>query len=193
MSELIITPEQTKEFHRAACERWHAHIADKNDSSVISAVASLLDTMKILDKEEFMENYTITLLDTIYPPYDVGVPDNYSLWDQVETLVHELVHVQQYRDDKLGFPFRYVADKSARAEYEAKAYAADMEMFYWRTGKLYDIRARAQVLENYALEQEHINFAASLMESIGATIEAGAAVNDIAAWSMDWLEQQGIK
>lgn len=189
-----ITPDLVQRFWADAIKEFDADSVDKDDSGFMKAVGGFLDAIGILDKEDFLERFTTTIFKTIYRPFKVGEPNGmYSLWEQVTVLVHELVHVQQYKDDPFGFPFAYVANKSARSEYEAQAYSADLEMHYWMHGHLYDVHSRAANLKYYGLEQEHIDYAASYLESIGMTIEnSDAAINPVAAWAMDWLETNSV-
>ncbi len=189
-----ITSELVKKFWKDALEEFGAKSVDKNDSGFMKAVGSFLDVIGILDKDEFLNHFTTTIFTTIYRPFDIGDGDDgWDLWHQITICVHELVHVLQYKDDPIGFTFSYVGSKNSRSEYEAKAYAADMEMHYWRYGKLYNIEHRMQSLKSYGVDQEHIDFAVSVMESIGETVLAGATVNDVAAWAMDWLEANGVQ
>lgn len=191
MSDL--TPELVQQFYADATQHFGCSVIDKADSKNMKAVAVFLDAIKVTDRDDFMTRFTTTIFDDIYIPFDVGDAGDYSLVDQVDILVHELVHVQQFRDDRVGFTVGYLLHEAARAEYEAVAYSADMEMHFWRTGEIYDIRARAQLLSHYALEADEIDFAANWMESIAMTIQAGAAVNDVAVWAMDWMEQHGVE
>ena len=185
-----ITPDLVKRFWAEALEKFDASSVDKDDSTFMKAIGGFLDAIGILDKKDFLERFTTTIFKTIYRPFKIGDANSeYSLWEQMSVLVHELVHVEQYKADPFGFPFAYVANKSARAQYEAEAYSADLEMHYWMHGHLYDVKSRAANLQYYGLEQEHIDYAASYLESIGMTIEnSDAAVNPVAAWAMDWLE-----
>jgi len=188
-----LTPELTKQFYIEACQKFGATIVQKDDSEFMAAIATVLNQLNITDRDDFMKRFTTTIGTKIYVPFDVGIAGDYTLEDQVDVLVHELVHVQQYDANEPKFVLCYLLNEAARAEYEAQAYSADMEMHYWRTGRIYDIRGRAQLLDNYALEQDEINFAAEYMESIATTIQEGAAVNNVAAWAMDWMEQHGVQ
>lgn len=184
------TPKLVLEFYDAGLRTYGAHVRSKGNSEIMQAAASFLDLIKVQDKEMFLNNFTITVFDTIYTPYKVGSPGPHSLWDQITTLVHELVHVTQHDADRLGFWLKYLASKSDRAHYEAQAYGADLEMHIWRYGEPYDLKERAQLLRHYGLEQEHIDFCYVELVTIDDIIRnTDAAVNPVAAWAMGWLEQ----
>lgn len=188
-----ITPELVKDFWKDALEKFDAKSVSKDDSSFMKSIATFLDAIKILDKEDFMDRFTTTIFRTIYRPFKIGDPSNYSLWAQITVLVHELVHVKQFEADEVGFTVGYITTESSRAAYEADAYSADMEMHYWMYGEIYNIKERAGNLKYYGLEQDEIDFAASVIESNSLTIQnSDAAVNEVAAWAMTWLENHGV-
>jgi len=188
-----VTPELVKEFWKDALKKFDAKSVDKDDSTFMKSIASFLDAIKILDKEDFMDRFTTTIFKTIYRPFKIGDTSNYSLWGQITVLVHELTHVLQFEANEIEFTVGYITNESSRAAYEADAYSADMEMHYWMYGEIYNIKDRAANLKYYGLEQDEIDFAASVMESNSLTIlNSDAAVNDVAAWTMDWLEAKGV-
>ena len=184
------TPQLVEEFYRVRTRTYGAHVTQKGDSSMMKAVANFLDLINVQDKEMFLNNFTTTIFDTVYVPYSVGVAGDYSLWDQITTLVHELVHVTQHDADRLGFWLKYLANKTDRAHFEAQAYGADLEMHYWRYGKSYDLKETAGHLKYYGLGQEYIDFCYVELVTIDDTIRnTDAAVNPVAAFAMDWLEE----
>lgn len=188
-----LTPELVKDFYRDGLNSYGAHVRSKGDDEMMRAVASFLDLIKVQDKEMFLNMFTTTIFDTIYTPFKVGVDGSmgYGLWEQITTLVHELVHVTQHDSDRLGFWMKYLASKSDRAHFEAQAYGADLEMHYWRKGEAYDLKQVAGYLEHYGLEREHIDFCYVELLTIDDIIQnTDAAVNPVSAWAMDWLEQR---
>jgi hypothetical protein len=187
-----LTPELVQSFYHDACTSYGAHVKSKSDSGMMVAVANFLDLIGVQDKEMFLNRFTTTIFDTIYAPYEVGVDGSagYSLWEQITTLVHELTHVTQHDADRLGFWMKYLADKSARAHYEAQAYGADLEMHIWRYGAPYDLAETAGYLQYYGLQQQHIDFAYAELQTIADVIQnTDGAVSPVAAYAMTWLEQ----
>lgn len=193
VNSMNITSKLVKELWSEALLYHNAKSAGKNDSVMMKAVGSFLDLIGVLDKDKFMNRFTTTILDTIYCPFEVGVESgNYTLQKQVMVLVHELTHVKQFHNGSIKFLFDYIVDRSTRAEYEAEAYAADLEIYYWMNGKLYDIYKRASILKHYGLAQDHIDYAASYMLAISEVVKQGGTVSPIAAWTMTFLEKRGV-
>jgi len=192
--EEMITPELVRKLWAEALDHFGAKSVDKEDSDFMEAVGGFLDGIGVLDKEDFLERFTTTIGRTIYRPFDIGVEDGgWDLESQVMILTHELVHCEQYEDGPVEFCVDYVVSRSARADFEAKAYAADMEINYFLTGELYDIPTRAASLLYYGLNQSHVDLVVSVMESISETVVQGASVNDVAAWVLNWLEENGVE
>ena len=188
-----LTPELVQSFYHDACVSYGAHVRSKGDDAMMKLVANFLDLIGVQDKQQFLNDFTTTIFDTIYTPYTVGVAGSpgYDLWSQITTLVHELTHVTQHDADRLGFWMKYLADKSARAHYEAQAYGADLEMHIWRYGEPYDLAETAGYLQYYGLQQEHIEFAHVELQTIADVIQnTDGAVSPVAAWAMTWLEQR---
>jgi hypothetical protein len=187
-------PDLVKDLWREACGHYKATYTSKENSDFMSIAGSFLSSLGILDKQKFLDGFTTTIGSVIYVPFEVGVESgNYSLEHQVTTLCHELVHVVQYYKNKARFVTEYLTRRSFRAEMEAEAYAADLELYYWIHGYLYNTERRAQVLSNYALGKKHIKFAADYLESRGKTIVQGGIESEVTAWIIGWLEVHGVK
>ncbi len=189
-----MTPDQVRRFWHDALRHYGARSIAKGDSALMGTVGWFLDSMGVLDKEDFLNRFMTTIGEVIYRPFAIGDESSgWSLASQVIGCTHELVHVRQYQRDPAGFTLGYAMRRSSRADHEAKAYAAELEVHYWLYGTLYDIRARMQCLLDYGLKQEHCDFAADVLESVGETIKQGASVNEVAAWTIAWLEANGVK
>ncbi len=186
-----LTPRLVRDFYRAGLSTYGAHTKNKHDADAMVLTGHFLDLIGVLDKKDFMDRFTTVLLDTVYTPFIIGVPDDhFSLWDQISILVHELTHVTQHDANRASFWLKYLADKSARAHYEAQAYGADLEMHIWRYGKPYDMRARIQSLEHYGLEPEHIDAAYVELQTYADIVwGSDAAISLTAAWAQAWLEE----
>jgi hypothetical protein len=187
------TPEQVKAFYVAACKQYDAEIVDKNDSRLMKITAGFLDGIGVVDKESFMRDFTTTLGSYIFVPYTPGVAtDQYTLEDQVAICVHEIQHVVQFDDDPVGFMVLYLTNKSARAEFESAAYAADLEWSWKTRQKGYDIARRAQSLLSYGLKQEHCDFMRQYLEVQDDVFRQGGAVSPVVAWAWRWFEEHPV-
>lgn len=190
----MITPNTVKKFWKEALDYFEVESVNKNDSDFMSFLGQFLDCIGIIDKDDFKKRFAITIGGTIYIPFEIGVPDEaWSLEDQVLICPHELVHTMQFRKTPEKFVIEYLFNPSIRAEAEAEAFSADLEVYYYLNGELYDIKSRAQELSNYNLEQRHIDYVVLYLESIGETIVQGASVSDVASWALNWFESNGIK
>jgi len=188
-----ITPELTKEFWTAAKVKWGAKQSSKGDSAFMKLVADFLDLMGITNKEMFMNHFTTTIFDTIYTPFEIGVPSGgYDLWNQISICTHECVHVVQYHDSPVKFPVQYLVNKSDRTTYEAEAYASDLQMHYWKYGYGYNIVLRAEVLKQYGLTQEYVDYAIQYITVYDDVLKQGGSTSPVAAWACGWLQDHGI-
>ena len=191
-----ITSQLVKDFYTAALPKFKAQTVDKSDSDFMRLIASFLDSIGVMDKDVFLHQYTTTIGAKIYTPYEIGVDGGaggYGLWNQIKVLVHELVHVVQYHDAPAEFMLKYLLHRSDRASYEAAAYAADLEMAWWKDGKGYDVKQRAQQLLSYGLKQEHCDYVANYLMIHDDVFRQGGSTSEIAAWAKEWLTAHGAK
>lgn len=191
-----ITSQLVKDFYGAACTKYGASVVNKTNSDFMRIIGSFLDGIEVLDKELFMKQFTTTIGTTIYTPYEIGVDggtSGYDLWDQVKIAVHELTHVMQYRTYPVKFMVLYLASPSDRATYEAEAYAADLQLYYWKYGKSYDTAQRAQSLLHYGLKQDHCTYVAQYLDVHADIFAQGGASSEIATWAATWLDDHGAK
>jgi len=190
---MLITSQLVKDFYAAATKQYGASIINKSDNEFMKLVSSFLDGIGVLDKDVFMKHFVTTVGTSIYIPYEVGADGEWSLWNQIGVLVHELVHCEQYREAPAAFMVKYLVNKSDRATYEAQAYGADLEMKYWFNGQGYDIKKRTQSLLNYGLQQEHCDYAAEHLAIYDDVFKQGGGVSHVAAWAKEWLNVHGAK
>lgn len=187
---ITMTPTRMHDLMYDLLAEYPYQWVPKSKSAFMRTVADALDLMGILDHKDFMERYTTTIGDTIYAPFEWGEGDPDGLWNQVETLVHELTHVEQYHANPVLFPARYLADRSWRAQYEAEAFRADLQIHFWQTGEIYDIDSRAATLLGYGLSEAHCIYVAQYLASMAETIRDGGQVSPVATWVSGWLESE---
>lgn len=184
------TSQQVKDFYAAAAKQYSAEFIDKASDRGMKIIAGFLDLIGVMDKTNFMEHCTTTIGAEVYFPYVPGTATpQYPLDEQVATLVHEITHVKQFDDDPIGFILSYLGSKSARAEYESQAYAADLEWCWKTTGKSYNIAQRAQSLLSYGLGQEHVDFMRQYLEVQDDVFRQGGAVSPVVQWAFKWFEE----
>jgi len=100
-------------------------VVEKSSSWLMKVIAwflALLTKMKIIDfpVKKFMEEYTTTILSTIYSGHMTEDSEPNSL------VVHEFTHVMQWHDGKIGFVLSYLFSPMKRAFYESEAHQAAM-------------------------------------------------------------------
>lgn len=190
-----LTSKLVLDFYADAAKKFGAEYKNKNDSEFMKLVAKFLDSLNILKKEDFLNEFTTTIGTIIYTPFELGVDGSsgYDLWNQVSVLVHELVHVCQFKKNPAEFTILYIADKSDRATYESQAYGADLEMHWWMYGKGYDLKRRAQSLLSYGLSQEYCDYMEQFLATYNDVFQQGGSVSEVAKWAKEWLTEHGAK
>jgi len=159
---------------------------------VIEVLAFALDTLGIVDKEKFMNHFTTTIGMNIYVPFEIGTMEEGapSLLSQMATCVHEHMHVKQHLVEPALFELKYLFDSVHRAAYEAKAYAANMEMHWWYNGKLLDTEKLANKLKGYAVDEADIQVTKKTLDMLSVTISRGGVVTKPMRVAMKWLKKR---
>jgi hypothetical protein len=174
---------------------YDSDVVQKADSTLMKLVAKFLDVVGIQDDEEFMKDFTTTLHNNIYVPFEIGsTATGYSLWGQIHLCVHEHQHIEQgQRDGWLTFGGRYLTSPSHRANYEAEAYGCDMEMEYWYRGRGFNAEAyghrRVEVLTSYGCKAEHIEQAKQAISLRAKVLMRGGVENKCSQLAMAWLNE----
>jgi len=184
-----IQPDEVVSFWRHMQERFGTTTVNKADAVEMQIVAGVLDVLGILDKERFLESFTTTLGRKIYTPFEVGSPnDGWDLWNQVVVCVHEHQHVVQHDREGLSFEVSYVADRAARARFEAEAYRSNLEMHFWRFGTPMRSRPLAELLQDYGCRPEDVEIAAHSLALANVSVRRGAVLNESTRAALDWLD-----
>jgi hypothetical protein len=184
-----IQHDEVVSFWRHMQERFGTTTVNKDDAVEMQIIAGVLDTLGILDKERFLRSFTTTLGRKIYTPFEVGsANDGWDLWDQVVVCVHEHQHVVQHDREGLSFEVSYVADRAARARFEAEAYRSNLEMHFWRFGSPMRSRPLAELLHDYGCRPEDVEVAAHSLALANVSVRRGAVLNESTRAALDWLE-----
>ena len=140
MSLKNLTSLNIKKFYIQMAALYDASFINKEDSNLMKAVGLFLDTITVMDKEIFLKQYTTTFWGKIYLSYEVGeipssIKDNEKLINQefisqISTLIHELHHVLQFKQNPFIMPLEYLLDHSKRAMFEAQAWSSGIEFKY---------------------------------------------------------------
>ncbi len=185
-----IQPDEVVSFWRHMQERFGTTTVNKDDAVEMQIIAGVLDTLGILDKERFLKSFTTTLGRKIYTPFEVGsANDVWDLWDQVVVCVHEHQHVVQHDREGRAFEVSYVADRAARARFEAEAYRSNLEMHFWRYGATRRSRPLAELLHDYGCRPEDVEIAAHSLALANVSVRRGAVLNEATRAALDWLDR----
>ena len=122
-------------------------------------------------------------------PFIVGVGSETQLWRQITTCVHEHEHIIQLkRDGDFLFQAQYTLDSSMRARYEAEAYRCNLEMHWWRYGKMRRPLQEAAKLQNYGCSADEIKFVENFLSMSAVTIKRGGVIGESTKAALAWLE-----
>lgn len=184
-----INKEFVQDFYEDMKKKYKATYVHKDKSSTMSIVAWFLDKMGILDKKAFLNNFTTTINKTIYHPFTIGEGDEDELWSQIKTLVHEVIHIEQGREEGFTrYAYDYLFDKDKRARYEAEAYRSGMVLDWGRFKMFVEPKNIAEKLYSYGLEKKHVEFAEEFLKKSIPSIKAGAIFHEVVLYSLQYLE-----
>lgn len=184
-----IQPEEVVAFWKHMQKRFETATVNLGDAAEMKIIAQALDTLGILKKERFLKNFTTTIGRRIYTPFAVGSPrGGWDLWNQVVICVHEHQHVVQHDREGLSYELSYLADRAARARFEAEAYRSNLEMHFWRYRKTQSARRLAEFLFDYGCREEDVEVAAQALALSNVSIRQGAVLNEATRAALEWLD-----
>ncbi len=185
-----IQPEEVWAFWRFMQDHYRTTVVNKRDALEMQLVAQALDALGIQSRDRFLRNFTTTLGRRIYTPFEVGSPrGGWDLWSQVVICVHEHEHVVQHDREGLSFEVSYLADRAARARWEAEAYRSNLELHFWRYGTTPSARRIAEVLGDYGCRPEDVDVAAKSLALSAVSIRKGAVINEATHVALGWLDE----
>lgn len=185
-----IQPEEVWAFWRFMQDHYRTTVVNKRDALEMQLVAQALDALGIQSRDRFLRNFTTTLGRRIYTPFEVGSPrGGWDLWSQVVICVHEHQHVVQHDRAGLSFEVSYLADRAARARWEAEAYRSNLELHFWRYGTTPSARRIAEVLADYGCRPEDVDVAAKSLALSAVSIRKGAVINEATHVALGWLDE----
>jgi len=185
-----IQPEEVWAFWRFMQDHYRTTVVNKRDALEMQLVAQALDALGIQSRDRFLRNFTTTLGRRIYTPFEVGSPrGGWDLWSQVVICVHEHQHVVQHDREGLSFEVSYLADRAARARWEAEAYRSNLELHFWRYGTTPSARRIAEILGDYGCRPEDVDVAAKSLALSAVSVRKGAVINEATHVALGWLDE----
>lgn len=165
----------------------------KGDSTTMQMVGHFLNAVGILDKDKFLNRYTTTIGSIVYIPFKIGESDQeYSLFSQLSTCIHEHQHVVQWQRGGLSFMLEYLTDSSRRAAYEVEAMSSEIEYQWWYNRTLPSISRMAGKLVEYNCKSVDIQMAEKMLRTIAKTISKGAITTSAGETSIGYLNRMYV-
>lgn len=148
----------------------------KSAGSGLELVSEFLDKIGVVNKQEHLSSFGVTLGVTVHVPFDILKPtDGWAPRGKVRMIGHECTHVLQFLGQELStekvddpeyiFGWDYLTNEESRAFYEAEAYASDQEIAYQLWGEEPDNDwVEEQLSRAYAMRAVSSGFAKRLLD-----------------------------
>ena len=171
-------------------DHFRTSVINKRSALEMQLVARGLEALGIQSKDRFLKNFTTTIGRRIYTPFEVGSPKGgWDLWHQIVICVHEHQHVVQHDREGLAYEVSYLADRAARARWEAEAYRSNLELQFWRTGTTPSAQRTASVLKDYGCRDGDIEVTAKSLALSALSVKKGAVINEATHVALGWLDE----
>ena len=180
----------------ALLTRFRAVVRQKGDAIEMRAVAAVFGVLALFGvgvptSDAFLTRYWTTLGCVIYAPVGAGPLDA-----SLRVLCHELTHVVQFWRDPLSYVSRY-ASRKGRAELEAEAERAAVEVWWLLTGELPATLADLdKTRHGYAMDDapgdhdDHADLTRDLLETACASVATGVISTDVGLYVLSWLRAE---
>lgn len=183
-----LTPEIVVAYHEHMAKKFGAHIITKEDAAEMRAIDYALDVMGIKKKGWFLSHHAMALGNRIYIHWRPGVGGYDDLLYQVFVLVEEIVHKNQWQDDR-RFAWRYISSKAHRARFEAEAKRASLEVYYALTGRTLCVDRLCRPLKNYRLRRADIKRVRRDLEIYNTMVARGMVGTKEGREAIRWLKK----
>jgi hypothetical protein len=185
-----VTPGEVREFWRFMLGEFNTELVEEGRPLDMQVLVRALRVLGIVDQRRFLRSFAITLGRQIYLPFRIGVPQpGWDLWSQVVVCVHEHQHVVQYDRDETAFLVDYLTSRSARARFEAEAYRSNLELEYWRTGKVPSADSLAERLLEYGCGDEDVEVAECALALSAVAVRRRGVLNEASHVALEWLNE----
>lgn len=181
------TPQEVRDFWSYMTKRFNTKVVDKASAVEMQLIAYGLDLIGIQDKDTFLSRFTTTIGRSIYMPQKVG--EGPDLWEQIVLCTHEHQHVVQHDREGMYYDISYLANSAARAHWEAEAYRCNLELTYWRTGKVPSGDQLSWVLGAYGCNKNDITVASQLLDLSAVSVLDGAIVSEATSAALEYLNE----
>lgn len=169
-----VNPMHVK-FFELVEERWNVTICNKAGSKTMHELGNALDTANVMDYHRFMANYSSSFKDHVYLATKIYYDDVML----IAYVMHEIVHVEQWRDVD-GYMINYLIADGWRAIYEGEAFHVS-----WTLDYLIDGDPEYPDFENYGFGNEIFR------AEDGLYLETERA-SEIINWTIGILPELGV-
>ncbi len=185
-----ITPADVRDFWAAMTAHYNVRVVDKNSSAEMQMVADHLDRLGIVDHDAFLHDFVTTLDESIYTPFEIGVPTGrWDLWQQMIVLPHEIRHIEQNRaKEGLLYEFEYASNSTKRAFYEMEGYRCQMSLAWIFRGEELSPAGLASVLKvAYNCNDADVAMVTKMLQLSMISIKKGAIPSPSCQFAYHWM------
>lgn len=187
----IATAAQALQAHLAA--QFGLTVHDKETSTLMKAIAFGMDVGSAFSPGlpkggDFMTRFATTVGKDVFLPQSIR--DNPL--SVLEVVTHEAQHVVQFNDTHVEFAWFYLTDASARAQFEADAYASGIAVRCWLTGQPHTDSipwVLDSLVKSYHLKAEDRVYAEAALKSHMASLSSGLVMTRAARSAIGFLDK----
>lgn len=183
----MLTPENLRDLAAHLLRRFKAFVRPKGVAVEMEAIARAFDLGALFGAGvpsgvDFLTRWWTTLAMVIYAPADRAA----DLGGSVPVLSHEVMHVVQFYRDPFGFLRRYLTSRG-RAELEAEAERARLEVCWILWGALPSLDSIDTTRHGYALDDSHADLTRDLLEQAATAVQSGLVSTDVGLEALAWM------
>lgn len=186
-----ITADVCDAFVARLTRRFGVDVLGKEGAPLMEAAATVLAIAGVVKRDRFLGHFATTIGSDIYVPKARLRPTNAAeRFSLMKLLVHETTHAHDAKRGGLQAMIDY-ADDEMRAQKEALAYAAGLELEVAITGVLPQLDDIGASLHGpqcaYALDAKTREFARGILEQSAVSIANGVHTSPVALEMIAWL------
>lgn len=184
MKSVVVTSKQCRAFWKYMAKREGFDVIQKASAREMRAIAWAVKA--IGGDKNWMKNYTVTIGDMVYVPFEIGSGRNSDRIRQVCTCMHEAQHVRQFERNPAKYQINYFFNDAGRTHYEADAYRVTMEGRYFFTGRVWSPGSLANKLKGYYVGKDDIYVCKKHLASAAALVKHGIITSGISKAGLRW-------
>lgn len=178
----LLTDKIEESFRKQFLKAHNAKIVDPKKSGLYKLLAKrFLRKCGVNKINEYLDRYSFTRKNKIYSTYFYDL----NLLKRIRILTHEIQHVI----DRIKLS-KYYLSKNYRVQCEARAFCAEMEIYYWITGSLLSPVERANSLSTYMVGQRGIDYCETTLRAYIPIIKQGIILQKSSDSAIDILKLQ---